>query len=131
MYEKIIQDSIGVIFYLLCVSKTGMKVVHVVVDVQHIYQLKMERGTANEILFQPETPVTFIVNYHAAVMLIDPTLEMFVQIYKPFRILLDVCYYMLELISHPIHHRHRHHRRRRLRFHLKMRTRIDIFPFGL
>ena len=89
MYEKIIQVSIFVGFFIYCVRKTGMKVVHVV-DVQHIYRLIMDRSTANKILFQPETSVTFIVNYHAAVTLINPTLEMFVQIYKSSRILLTL-----------------------------------------
>lgn len=87
MYEKIIQDSIFVFlfffFLIYCVRKTGMTVV---VDVEHIYRLKMRHC----LYFSSQKHR----HCHAAVMLIDPTLEMFVQIYKPFRILLDLFYYI-------------------------------------
>lgn len=50
MYEKIIQDSIFLVcfffFLIYSVTKMGMQVVHI--DVQHIYCLKKEWGTANE-----------------------------------------------------------------------------------
>lgn len=88
--------------------------------VQRVRRLKMERGAAQTF----PAGNSWCHRRCEASRCCSPTLEMFVQIYKPFRILRDLFYCILEPISRPIRRRRRHHRRRRLRFHLKIHTRM-------